>query len=95
MALELIVSLGFTHLLTAEKVKRSLQKKSYTKSLLRLKPLEEYCTALLCADPSVSQSSELIQFLLPRPVDLTPEFSQNRYALITEHTHTHTPKLFK
>ncbi|KAG7334959.1 hypothetical protein KOW79_001555 [Hemibagrus wyckioides] len=61
----------------AEKVKRGIQKKSYSKSLLRLKPLEEYCTALLSADPSVSQSSDLIQFLLPRPEDLKPEFSQN------------------
>ncbi|TSO37073.1 NADPH oxidase organizer 1 [Bagarius yarrelli] len=60
----------------AEKVKKGIQK-SYSKSLLRLKPLEEYCTALLNADPSVSQSSELIQFLLPRPEDLKPEFSQN------------------
>ncbi|KAF4092828.1 hypothetical protein AMELA_G00024930 [Ameiurus melas] len=60
----------------AEKVKRGVQK-NYSKSLLRLKPLEEYCTALLSAHPSVSQSSELIQFLLPRPEDLTPEFSQN------------------
>ncbi|KAI5619236.1 NADPH oxidase organizer 1a [Silurus asotus] len=61
----------------AEKVKKGFQKKSYSKSLLRLKPLEEYCTALLNADPSVSQSSELVQFLLPRPDDLKPEFSQN------------------
>ncbi|XP_026994809.1 NADPH oxidase organizer 1a [Tachysurus fulvidraco] len=61
----------------AEKVKRGIQKKSYSKSLLRLKPLEEYCTALLNANPSVSQSSELIQFLLPRPEDLKPEFSKN------------------
>ncbi|KAK3520371.1 hypothetical protein QTP70_024053 [Hemibagrus guttatus] len=61
----------------AEKVKRGIQKKSYSKSLLRLKPLEEYCTALLSADPSVSQSPDLIQFLLPRQEDLKPEFSQN------------------
>ncbi|MCI4385081.1 hypothetical protein PGIGA_G00046280 [Pangasianodon gigas] len=61
----------------AEKVKRGLQNKNYSKSLLRLKPLEEYCTALLRAHPSASQSSELIQFLLPRPDDLRPEFSQN------------------
>lgn len=75
-----MLSLHFTHLLAVEKVKKGLQKNSYTKSLLRLKLLEGYCTALLTAVPSVSQSSELIQFLLPTPDDLKPEFSQNRYA---------------
>ncbi|KAM9457484.1 NADPH oxidase organizer 1-like [Clarias gariepinus] len=65
----------------AEKVKRGLQK-SYSKSLLRLKPLEEYCMALLSAHPSVSQSSELSQFLLPRPDDLNPEFSQNSIIIM-------------
>ncbi|XP_062841123.1 SH3 and PX domain-containing protein 2A [Trichomycterus rosablanca] len=58
-------------------VKRGIQKKRFSRSLLRLKPLEEYCTALLNADPRVSQSLELVQFLLPRPDDLKPEFSQN------------------
>ncbi|KAM9457485.1 putative neutrophil cytosol factor 1C [Clarias gariepinus] len=76
-----MVILYFAHLLTAEKVKRGLQK-SYSKSLLRLKPLEEYCMALLSAHPSVSQSSELSQFLLPRPDDLNPEFSQNSIIIM-------------
>ncbi|XP_060757706.1 NADPH oxidase organizer 1 isoform X1 [Neoarius graeffei] len=66
----------------AEKVKKGLQKNSYSKSLLRLKLLEEYCTALLSAVPSVSQSSELVQFLLPSPDDLKPEFSQNSIVVM-------------
>lgn len=59
------------------RVQKSLQKWSGSKSVLRLKALEEYCGKLLKSDPQVCRSSELIQFLLPKAHDLNADFAKN------------------
>ena len=66
-------------LLSAAKV-RGAQRKRVDRSVLRLRSLEQYCSALL-TEPRIAQSPELSSFLLPRPDDLKPEFAQNRYLL--------------
>ncbi|XP_076852930.1 NADPH oxidase organizer 1a [Brachyhypopomus gauderio] len=66
----------------AERVKNSAQAKRFSKSVLRLQALEEYCTALLSAHERVSSSAELAHFLIPRPDDLKPEFTQNSIVIM-------------
>ncbi|XP_010728999.2 NADPH oxidase organizer 1a [Larimichthys crocea] len=58
------------------KMKRG-QKKTPTKSLLRLKFLQKYCNELLSCSPRVSQSADLIKFFHPKDQDLQPEFARN------------------
>ncbi|TKS91892.1 NADPH oxidase organizer 1 [Collichthys lucidus] len=53
------------------------QKKTPTKSLLRLKFLQKYCNELLSCSPRVSQSADLIKFFHPKDQDLQPEFARN------------------
>ncbi|XP_040048024.2 NADPH oxidase organizer 1a [Gasterosteus aculeatus] len=55
----------------------NVQKKSPTKSLLRLKLLQRYCNELLSSDPQVSQCPDLIQFFHPNADDLQPDFAKN------------------
>ncbi|KAJ8245986.1 hypothetical protein GJAV_G00262440 [Gymnothorax javanicus] len=52
-------------------------KKDAGKSLRRLSFLDSYCTELLKCDPSVTHSSEVIQFFLPQQQDLESEFVKN------------------
>lgn len=59
------------------RVQKSLQKWSGSKSVLRMKALEEYCGQLLKSDAQVCRSSELIQFLLPKAHDLNADFAKN------------------
>ncbi|KAK0153133.1 NADPH oxidase organizer 1 [Merluccius polli] len=59
------------------KSKNGGQKKGPSKSLLRLKFLEDYCEQLLSCDPRVSQSADLIRFFHPTAQDLKPEYAQN------------------
>ncbi|KAM6966803.1 NADPH oxidase organizer 1a [Tautogolabrus adspersus] len=66
----------------AKKMKRSGNKKSATKSLMRLKSLQKYCNELLSCDPRVSQSANLIQFFHPTEQDLKPEFSKNSIMIM-------------
>ncbi|KAG7459415.1 hypothetical protein MATL_G00210460 [Megalops atlanticus] len=66
----------------ARKAEKSFQKKGPNKSMLRLKFLERYCDQLLKSDPSVSQSSEVIQFFLPQTQDLQPDFSKNSIVIM-------------
>ncbi|XP_068574424.1 NADPH oxidase organizer 1a [Cebidichthys violaceus] len=58
------------------------QKKSPTKSLLRLKFLQKYCDKLLSCDEQVSQSADLIQFFHPKDQDLQPEFAKNSIMIL-------------
>ncbi|XP_041634502.1 NADPH oxidase organizer 1a [Cheilinus undulatus] len=66
----------------AMKMKRSSNKKGPSKSLVRLKSLQKYCSELLNCDPRVSQSSVLIQFFHPKEQDLHPEFSKNSIMIM-------------
>uniref|UniRef100_A0A673KNT4 NADPH oxidase organizer 1-like n=1 Tax=Sinocyclocheilus rhinocerous TaxID=307959 RepID=A0A673KNT4_9TELE len=61
-------------------------KGKYFASLLRLKALEEYCSELLKSDPRFCQSSELIQFLLPKPQDLDSDFAKNSIVIMPSET---------
>ncbi|XP_051996084.1 NADPH oxidase organizer 1a [Xyrauchen texanus] len=70
----------------ATRVRRNMQKWSPSKSVLRLKALEEYCTELLQSDPRISQSSELIQFLLPKPQELNSDFAKNSIMIMPSET---------
>lgn len=62
----------------AARVIKNLQKWNPSKSVLRLKALDEYCTELLKRDPRISQSTELMQFLQPNPQDLSSDLAKNR-----------------
>ncbi|XP_067279273.1 NADPH oxidase organizer 1a isoform X2 [Pseudorasbora parva] len=66
----------------AARVRKNMQKWSPSKSLLRLKALDEYCGQLLKSDPRICQSTELIQFLLPKPQDLDSDFSKNSIMIM-------------
>ncbi|XP_030646698.1 NADPH oxidase organizer 1a [Chanos chanos] len=64
------------------KGKSNAQKKTPSKSVLRLKTLEQYCNELLSCDPRVPQNSDLIQFFLPKDQDLKPEFARNSIVIM-------------
>ncbi|XP_026063272.1 NADPH oxidase organizer 1a [Carassius auratus] len=70
----------------AARVQKSMQKWSPSKSVLRLKALEEYCSELLKSDPRICQSSELLQFLLPKPQDLDSDFAKNSIVIMPSET---------
>ncbi|XP_016093996.1 putative neutrophil cytosol factor 1C [Sinocyclocheilus grahami] len=48
--------------------------------------LEEYCSELLKSDPRFCQSSELIQFLLPKPQDLDSDLAKNSIVIMPSET---------
>ncbi|KTG47203.1 hypothetical protein cypCar_00005461 [Cyprinus carpio] len=70
----------------AARVQKSMQKWSPSKSVLRLKALEEYCSELLKSDPRLCQSSELLQFLLPKRQDLDSDFTKNSIMIMPSET---------
>ncbi|TRY98974.1 hypothetical protein DNTS_001240 [Danionella cerebrum] len=55
----------------------NMQIRGPSKSVLRLKALEGYCGELLKSDPRICKSSELINFLNPKALDLNPDFAKN------------------
>ncbi|KAJ8413673.1 hypothetical protein AAFF_G00081800 [Aldrovandia affinis] len=61
---------------------KTYHKKDSSKSLRHLAFLERYCTELLKCDPSITQSSEVIQFFLPQNQDLQPEFPKNSIMIL-------------
>ncbi|XP_043084295.1 NADPH oxidase organizer 1-like [Puntigrus tetrazona] len=70
----------------AARVQKNRQKWSPSKSVLRLKALEEYCGELLKSDPRICQSSELIQFLLPKSQDLDSDLAKNSIVIMPSET---------
>ncbi|XP_028821343.1 NADPH oxidase organizer 1-like [Denticeps clupeoides] len=72
-------------------VKTSFQKKGPSKMARRSKLLEKYCTELLQCDPNVIQSSEVIQFFLPKEHDLQPEFARNSIMVLLSDDVAETP----
>ncbi|XP_034566876.1 NADPH oxidase organizer 1a [Notolabrus celidotus] len=66
----------------AQKIKRQGKKKGPTKSLARLKSLQNYCNELLSCDARVAQSADVIQFFHPIDQDLQPEFSKNSVMIM-------------
>ncbi|XP_062331510.1 NADPH oxidase organizer 1b [Osmerus eperlanus] len=64
-------------------IKTSFQKKSGPgKAMRRMRSLESYCTQLLNCDSSVTQSSEVIQFFIPKDHDLQPDFAKNSTMIL-------------
>ncbi|KAL1277652.1 hypothetical protein QQF64_024325 [Cirrhinus molitorella] len=70
----------------AARVQKNMQKWSPSKSVLRLKALEEYCSELLKSDPRICHSSALLQFLLPKPQDLDSDFAKNSIVIMPSET---------
>ncbi|KAM3591856.1 uncharacterized protein V6R79_008662 [Siganus canaliculatus] len=59
-------------------VKRSgLQQKTSQQSVQRMRFLDTYCAELLKSNQTVTQSSEVTQFFLPKNHDLEPDFTKN------------------
>ncbi|KAL7378367.1 hypothetical protein ABVT39_012504 [Epinephelus coioides] len=73
-----------------KKVKQGGQKKSPTKSLVRLKVLQKYCDKLLSCDAQVCQSADLIQFFHPKDQDLQPDFAKNSIVIMPTDDETTT-----
>uniref|UniRef100_A0A8C9YV44 NADPH oxidase organizer 1b n=1 Tax=Sander lucioperca TaxID=283035 RepID=A0A8C9YV44_SANLU len=57
---------------------RAFRKKGSKRSVQRMKFLESYCNKLLKCEPTVTQSSEVAQFFMPKDHDLQPDFTKNR-----------------
>ncbi|KAL2101182.1 hypothetical protein ACEWY4_002943 [Coilia grayii] len=66
----------------AKNAKKNVRKKGPSKSVLRLKALEQYCNDLLNCDVRVAHSEELRQFFLPKDKDLSPEFAKNSIVIM-------------
>ncbi|XP_078135535.1 NADPH oxidase organizer 1b [Sander vitreus] len=60
----------------------SLQQKGSKRSVQRMKFLESYCSKLLKCEPTVTQSSEVAQFFMPKVHDLQPDFTKNSIMIL-------------
>ncbi|XP_029312307.1 NADPH oxidase organizer 1-like [Cottoperca gobio] len=62
--------------------RKSSQKKGSKRSVQRMKFLESYCDKLLKCDQTVTQSSELEQFFMPKDHDLQSDFTKNSIMIL-------------
>nr|XP_046234160.1 NADPH oxidase organizer 1-like [Scatophagus argus] len=62
--------------------KNSLQQKGSKRSVQRMKFLENYCDKLLKCDITVTQSSEVTQFFMPKDHDLQSDFTKNSIVIL-------------
>ncbi|KAK9530640.1 hypothetical protein VZT92_012128 [Zoarces viviparus] len=62
--------------------RNSLQQKGSKRSIHRMKFLESYCDKLLKCDQTVTQSSEVTQFFMPKDHDLQPDFTKNSIMIL-------------
>uniref|UniRef100_A0A668AUU4 NADPH oxidase organizer 1b n=1 Tax=Myripristis murdjan TaxID=586833 RepID=A0A668AUU4_9TELE len=60
-----------------ETVKSSLRQKGSSQSVRRMRFLEGYCSKLMRCDLTVTQSSEVTQFFMPKEQDLQPDLTKN------------------
>ncbi|XP_037611517.1 NADPH oxidase organizer 1-like [Sebastes umbrosus] len=60
----------------------SLQQNGSKRSIQRMKFLESYCDKLLKCDQTVTQSSEVTQFFMPKDHDLQPDFTKNSIMIL-------------
>lgn len=65
-------------LLSATAMRRKIQEKGPSWLMRRMNLLENYCSDLLRCDPSVTRSSEVTQFFMPKDHDLQADFTKNR-----------------
>ncbi|XP_035515388.1 NADPH oxidase organizer 1-like [Morone saxatilis] len=62
--------------------KSSLQQKGSKRSVQRMRFLESYCDKLLKCDQTVTQSSEVTQFFMPKDHDLQSDFTKNSIMIL-------------
>ncbi|KAF3704618.1 NADPH oxidase organizer 1 NADPH oxidase regulatory protein [Channa argus] len=62
--------------------RNSLQQKGSKRSVLRMKFLESYCDKLLKCDQTVTRTSEVTQFFIPKDHDLQPDFTKNSIMIM-------------
>ncbi|KAF7659492.1 hypothetical protein LDENG_00295430 [Lucifuga dentata] len=63
-------------------MKSSLKQKGTSRSIRRMRFLESYCIKLLKCDITVTQSSEVTQFFMPKGHDLQPDFTKNTAMIL-------------
>ncbi|XP_034414607.1 NADPH oxidase organizer 1-like [Cyclopterus lumpus] len=62
--------------------RNSLQQKGSKRSVQHMKFLESYCDELLKCDQTVTQSSVVFQFFMPKDHDLQPDFTKNSIMIL-------------
>lgn len=70
--------------LSTGQARKSSQKKGSKRSIQRMKFLESYCDKLLKCDQTVTRTTEVTQFFMPKDHDLLPDFTKNRSVLTPE-----------
>lgn len=78
MPLFLFVHSGCSLLCPGAARKSSLPKNGSVRMMKRMRFLESYCDKLLKCELSVTQSSEVTQFFMPKDHDLQSDFTKNR-----------------
>uniref|UniRef100_A0A8C2WXV7 NADPH oxidase organizer 1b n=1 Tax=Cyclopterus lumpus TaxID=8103 RepID=A0A8C2WXV7_CYCLU len=71
------------------KFKGKIISKGSKRSVQRMKFLESYCDELLKCDQTVTQSSVVFQFFMPKDHDLQPDFTKNRYVVFSVFRSSH------
>ncbi|XP_023664920.2 NADPH oxidase organizer 1b [Paramormyrops kingsleyae] len=66
----------------AKTITHNLQRKGPSRSMLRLKYMENYCTELLACGHNIVQSFEMIQFFTPQNHDLQPDYAKNSIVIM-------------
>ncbi|XP_039991542.1 NADPH oxidase organizer 1b [Xiphias gladius] len=59
-----------------------IQQKGSKRSVQRMKFLESYCDELLKCDQTVTRTSEVTQFFMPKDQDLQPDFTKNSVMIL-------------
>lgn len=67
---------------SGEARRSSLQQKGSKRSIERMRFLESYCDKLLKCDQTVTQSSEVTPFFMPKDHDLQPDFTRNSVMIL-------------
>ncbi|XP_076025744.1 NADPH oxidase organizer 1b [Genypterus blacodes] len=62
--------------------RNSLPQKGSSRALLRMRFLESYCFKLLQCEVTVTQSTEVTQFFMPKDQDLQPDFTKNTVMIM-------------
>ncbi|XP_071387080.1 NADPH oxidase organizer 1b [Centroberyx affinis] len=61
---------------------KAMKQKGSSKSVRRMRFLDDYCSKLLRCDLTVTQSSEVTQFFMPKDQDLQPDFTKNSVMIL-------------
>ncbi|KAM9837798.1 NADPH oxidase organizer 1b [Aulostomus maculatus] len=63
-------------------MRSSLQQRGSKQPLMRMKFLDSYCNKLVMCDQTVTQSSEVTQFFMPKDHDLQPDYTKNSVMIL-------------